>query len=78
MDLKTIKELAVQYTVEELDRFANELESSGSCPIKTKEDLGELMSDLLQAREVRAILDQGKSLPEAMREFSKRVREILS
>lgn len=78
MDLKSIKNLAETYTVEELNKFADELENTGVAPLKTQDDLGDQMSDYLQAAELRIYLDQGLKMPEAVREFSKRVRGVLS
>jgi hypothetical protein len=77
MDIKSIKELAEKYTVDELNKFADELESTGVAPIKTQEDPGDQMSDYLQALELRLLLDKGIPLMEAVREFSKRVRGVL-
>jgi hypothetical protein len=78
MDVKAIKELAQQYTTAELTKFADDLENTGTCAIPLKADAGELMSDILQAAEIRALMDKGATLPEALREFSKRVRTVLS
>lgn len=78
MDIKSIKELAQKHTVEELNNFADEFENTGVAPLKTQEDAGDQMSDYLQAAELRSYLDQGMSLVEATREFSKRVRGVLS
>ena len=78
MDVKMVKELAQKYTVDELNKFADDFEATGVAPIKTQEDAGEQMSDYLQAAELRAYIDQGLGLNEALREFSKRVRGVLS
>lgn len=78
MDVKQCKELATCYTVEELNKFADEFEATGIAPVKTQEDPGEQMSDYLQAAELRSYLDKGMSLQEALREFSKRVRGVLT
>ncbi len=78
MDVKSVKDLAQRYTVEELNKFADDFEATGVAPLKTQDDPGEQMSDYLQAAELRAYLDKGLSLPEALREFSKRVRGVLS
>lgn len=77
MDIKSIKHLAQKYSAAELEEFARILETTGEAPVKTQEDLGEQMSDYLQAGEVRKLLDQGMPLPLAIREFSKRVRGVL-
>lgn len=78
MDVKVLKELAQRYTAEELNKFADEFENTGIAPVKTQEDPGDQMSDYLQAAEIRNYLDKGMSLNEAMREFSKRVRGVMS
>ena len=79
MDLKTIKDFAEKYSRDELYKFADELEQKGSVSISTKSDVNEVMSDLLQAAEVRGLMDDKKlSLQEAVREFSKRVRAAIS
>lgn len=78
MDVKSIKELAQNYTVEELGKFADEFEATGNAPVKTQEDPGDQMSDYLQAAELRSCLDKGMNMNEALREFSKRVRGVLS
>lgn len=78
MDIKSIKELAQKYSVDELNKFADEFEATGVAPMKTQEDAGEQMSDYLMGAELRAYLDQGLPLNEAVREFSKRVRGVLT
>ena len=78
MDVKSVKELAQKYTVEELNKFADDFESTGTAPLKTQDDANEQMSDYLMAAELRGYIDQGKSVNEALREFSKRVRGVLS
>lgn len=78
MDVKSVKELAQKYTVDELNSFADAFEATGNAPVKTQEDSGEQMSDYLMAAEMRAYLDKGMSMNDALREFSKRVRGVLT
>lgn len=78
MDIKAIKELAQTYTQEELSSCADALENEGRCACSNKDDVNEAMSDVLQALEVRRMVDSGRPLQEAVREFSKRVRSVLS
>ena len=78
MDVKAVKELAQKHTLKELIDFAEEFENTGVAPVKTQEDPGDQMSDYLQAAELRLLLDQGMNVNEAVREFSKRVRGVLS
>lgn len=77
MDLKVIKELVAKHTVQELIQFADDLESTGIAPVKTQDDPGDQMSDYLQAAEVRAAVDKGMTLNDAVREFAQRVRGVL-
>lgn len=79
MDVKAIKDLAANYTFDELQGFANEFEHTGVAPVKTHDDPGDQMSDYLMAAEVRFLMDEQKiPLNEALREFSKRVRGVLT
>lgn len=78
MDAKNIKDLASEYSFDELQEFANKFETTGEAPVKTSEDPGDQMSDYLMAAEVRFFMDENKlSVQEALREFSKRVRGVL-
>lgn len=78
MDIKSIKDLAQKYSVEELNKFADEFENTGVAPLKTQDDPGSQMSDYLMGAELRQLIDQGLPLNEAVREFSKRVRGVLT
>lgn len=79
MDVKNMKMLAEKYTFDELQKLADEFENTGVAPIKTSDDPGDQMSDYLMAAEIRFVMDkEGKTLQEALREFSKRVRGVLT
>ena len=78
MDVKSVKELAQKYAIDELNKFADDFEATGTAPVKTQDDPGKQMSDYLQAAELRAYLDKGMNINEALREFSKRVRGVLT
>lgn len=77
MDVKVLKDLAQKYSIDELNKFADDFESTGIAPLKTQDDPGDQMSDYLQAAELRSYLDKGMNINEALREFSKRVRGVL-
>jgi hypothetical protein len=77
MDVKFLKMLAEKYQVHELEGFADEFERTGVAPVKTQEDAGDQMSDYLQAAILRSYMDQGFTMTNALREFSKRVRGVL-
>lgn len=79
MDVKNMKMLAEKYSFDELQKFADTFENTGTAPVKTSEDPGDQMSDYLMAAEIRFLMDKEKiSLQEALREFSKRVRGVLT
>lgn len=79
MDVKKMKTLAEAYSFDELQKFADEFESSGVAPVKTSDDPGDQMSDYLMAAEIRSLMDKQKiTSQEAVREFSKRVRGVLT
>ena len=77
MDLKSIKTLVQDHTGEQLLKWADELEATGVAPFKTQDDVNEQMSDYLQAAEIRAMMDGGKPMNDAIREFAQRVRGVL-
>lgn len=77
MDLKSIKTLVQDHSVEQLLKWADELETTGVAPFKTQEDPNEQMSDYLQAAEIRTAMDAGKPMNEAIRDFAQRVRGVL-
>ena len=79
MNAKNMKDLAEKYSFDELNKFADEFEHTGIAPVKTSEDAGDQMSDYLMAAELRFLMDdQGLKVNEALREFSKRVRGVLT
>lgn len=79
MDAKIMKDLAQKYSFDELNKFADEFEHTGVAPVKTSEDAGDQMSDYLMAAELRFLMDEkGMNVNEALREFSKRVRGVLT
>ncbi|MES2529009.1 MAG: hypothetical protein V4598_18125 [Bdellovibrionota bacterium] len=79
MDVKNMKMLAEKYTFDELQKLADDFENTGVATVKTSEDPGDQMSDYLMAAEIRFVMDkENKTLQEALRDFSKRVRGVLT
>lgn len=78
MDIKAIRSLIERYTVNELESCVTQLEEKGGCDCSEKTDPELIMSDLLQAMEVRSLVDSGLGIQDAIREFSKRVRGVLT
>jgi len=78
MDIKKIKDLAQNYSSQQLNQFADQFENTGIAPIKTSDDPGDQMSDYLQAAEVKQYMEENHcDVNQAVREFSKRVRGVL-
>lgn len=78
MDIKEIKRLAQTHSVAELESMASTIEDTGLPPEGSTKEAGECLSDVLQALEVRRLMEQGSPLVEAVRHFSARVRQTLS
>ncbi len=78
MDIKEIKRLAQEKSATELEKLAVAFEESGELPTGVNQDPEHYLSALLQACEVRKLVDGGLSLGDAVREFSKRVRSSIS
>lgn len=78
MDIKSIKQLAEKYSSLELQKMAEEFEVTGNAPVTTQSDPGDQLSDYLQACEVKQLMEKNSwDLQQALREFSKRVRNVL-
>lgn len=79
MILAAVKELVTKHTKTEIDeaitRFENTLENTLNVP---GADDGEKLSNLLAASQIKARMDKGMSMNDAIREHSQRVRSILS
>lgn len=79
MILAVVKELAEKYSKPELDeaiaRFETSLENTLGV---AGADDGEKLSNLLAAAQIRARMDKGMSMTDAIREHSQRVRSILA
>jgi hypothetical protein len=78
MDIREIKKLAQAHSAADLERLATEFEESGVMPADCSKEPEAHLSDLLQALEVRKIMDQGAQLNDAVRTFSARVRKSIS
>jgi hypothetical protein len=78
VDIKAIKRLAQEKSAQELGLMADEFENSGNLPPGIEKEPEEYLSDLLQAMEVRLLIDSGLTLADAVREFSKRVRSSVN
>jgi hypothetical protein len=77
MKIPEIKRLVGEHGAEELDAAANAFEETGQSPIEVNgDDDGDKLTNLLIAAQVRARVDGGESLQQALRDVSKSVREL--
>lgn len=79
MKIAEVKRLATTYTHAQIEDAVSAFEIERRNPLEvTGENDGEKMSHLLAASFVRKQMDKGLDLNLAVREYSKRVRAILS
>lgn len=79
MKIAEVKRLATSYTVEQIEAAVTAFETERKNDLQVDgENDGEKMSHLLAASFVRRQIDKGLDLNSAVREYSKRVRSILS
>jgi hypothetical protein len=79
MILAVVKTLVAQHTKDELDAAATAFETdrSNTLNVEGKDD-GEILSNLLVASFVRSRVDKGMPVQDAIREYSSRVRGMIS
>lgn len=79
MIVSVVRDLVSKFTKPELDEAISKFESSRENALNVEgHDDGEKLSNLLAASAIRARVDKGMSLNDALREHSARVRSILS
>ncbi|MBI3557155.1 MAG: hypothetical protein HY074_12900 [Deltaproteobacteria bacterium] len=79
MILAVVKELVARHSKDELDQAIAKFEADLTNTLNVAgADDGEKLSNLLAAAGIRARVDQGMSVNDAIREHSQRVRSILS
>lgn len=79
MILNVVKDLVSKHSKDEIDRAITAFETKRENLLNVEgPDDGEKLSNLLAASEVRARMDNGMPLNEAVRDFSQRVRSVLS
>ena len=79
MKIAEVKRLVTSYTVEQIEDAVTAFETDRKNVLEVSgENDGEKMSHLLAASFVRRQMDKGLDLNSAVREYSKRVRSILS
>jgi len=79
MKLPVIKNLLQNHSVEELLKAADDFEQNQTCSIEVDgKDDGEKLTHLLVAAKLKKEIDKGRPLNEVVREYSQKVRKILS
>jgi len=76
METRELKKLVEKYSVEKLEACIAQQVSVGenACGVTGGED--EVMAELSKAEVVRELMDEGRSLAEALRELGRRIRSV--
>lgn len=79
MILATVKDLANKYTKDQLNEAVDAFEADRKNLLNVEgKDEGEVLSNLLVASFVRTRMDKGMPMQEAIREYSQRVRGMIT
>lgn len=79
MILAVVKDLVSKHSKDEIDRAISAFEAKRENTLNVEgPDDGEKLSNLLAASEIKARIDKGMPLNDAIRDFSQRVRSVLS
>ena len=79
MNVDVVKNLVITFPHEKLDEAVEAFETSRENILSVAgEDEGEILSNLLVAQFVRHKMNAGMNLNEALREYGKRVKGLLS
>lgn len=77
MDLTEIRRLATEYSFAELDELVKEMSEKEGDAIINDPRRAELFNSLVKAESVRTLIDQGMSVPDAIRELGRRMRSAV-
>ncbi len=78
MNVKEIKELAGRYTPEQIENCISRQLKEGHNICLRDESTERIINELSKAGFVRKLMDEGMSLPEALRELARRIRQVQS
>ena len=72
--IQNIRQLAEEFTSNQLDQCQNEQIQDHTNSCKLTGETTEILNGLARAAVIRKLIDEGASLPEAMRELGRRMR----
>lgn len=76
--LQEIKELSKRFTPEQIEGCITQQIETGQNICLRDESSEKIINELAKARFVRDLMDKGMSLPDALRELAKRMRQVQS
>jgi hypothetical protein len=76
LPIREVRELAGRFSAEEIEGCIHHQLDEGSNPCAPEEQAEEAMNVLAKAEYVRRLMDQGKSLSEAIRDLGRRIRSV--
>jgi hypothetical protein len=78
MDIRRIREIAKQYTPEQIEGCITEQIATGKNVCLTDATSEKIINELSKAEVVRELIDQGMALADALRELARRMRLLQS
>lgn len=76
MHLTEIRELARRYSAEMIEKCLQQELASEENPCFEDKEIEEVINVLAKAEFVKSLMEQGQTLPEAIRELGRRIRAI--
>jgi len=77
MDLTEIRRLASSYSFDQLEDLVTHMTENEGEALYTDPERAEMFNTLVKAEIVRKFVDEGMSLPEAIRELGRRMRSVV-
>ncbi len=74
--IKDVKELAKRFTPEQIEGCITEELQTGRNVCLTGSDAETVINELSKAEFIRSLIEQGMSLPDALRELARRMRRL--
>lgn len=78
MNLQEIKELSKRFTPEQIEGCITQQLETGQNICLRDESSEKIVSELAKAKFVRDMMERGMSLPDALRELARRMRQVQS
>ncbi len=78
LDIKQIKEIAKRFTPEQIEGCITKQIDTGENACLRDDNSEKIINELAKAEVIRKMMDNGMSLPDALRELARRMRLVKS